>query len=99
MQFRVTGYGRVGPGAVQPQTIREATAGFLQAQREWVAAGMPLARSDLVATRRAVCTVCDQWDPEMWLGWGGCKVCRCVGRLKWAQSTASCPVGKWGPVR
>lgn len=99
MQFRVVKYARVRPGAVPPQTLRGAAARFLQAQREWLVAGMPRARADLVATRRVVCLVCDQWDSGMWLGLGGCKVCWCVGRLKWAQSTASCPVGKWGPVR
>lgn len=81
--------------AATPQTIRGAAAGFLQAQGKWAAAGMPLADSDLVKHRKAKCLACDQWDPGMWLGVGGCKACWCVGRLKWRQATSKCPTGKW----
>ena len=49
-----------------------------------------IAKSSVIAARRAACESCDQWDH------GRCKSCGCYTYAKTRLRSEKCPIGKWG---
>lgn len=86
------------PRAKAGVSLMEKVANFAASATRHVAAGMPMATSEQVAERFAICQQCDHYDGR------ACRKCGCsiarergfVSKLSWAKE--SCPAGKWGPV-
>jgi len=63
--------------------------------------GSMIASEENVSIRKSICAACADpetgkalWDPDAWLGAGGCRKCRCsVAKLYWWRS--KCPIGRW----
>jgi hypothetical protein len=60
----------------------------------WVSSGMPLAASEEVDRRMAICRACPAWSDSGNMGAGKCIVCGC-SRIKHKLATERCPDGKW----
>jgi hypothetical protein len=84
------------PAQLRPAvpTWPEAIAHAAKEGLTWLKAGAPFSAAHILTERSAICMICDEWDPNAWLGTGGCKRCKC-SRAKLLLATTECPLKKW----
>lgn len=75
---------------------------FARAMADWAASGFALVSDEALAARRLACegnvdhARCSQWQAGAGrFGLGRCAACGCVGGLKSAIASETCPLGKW----
>jgi len=83
-------------GEAEPMSAVEAGKHFAEAMIDLTKAGKKIAPEDVFQTRLTICLGCQYWNPRMWLGLGGCRICKCSKFALWlAKSKCPLPVPKW----
>lgn len=75
---------------------------FAHAMADWAASGFALVSAETLVARRLSCegddthARCPQWQAGVGrFGLGRCSICGCVGGLKSAIASETCPLGRW----
>jgi hypothetical protein len=84
--------------SVTPPTLPQIASSLASSVGEWAKAGLPVATSEQLDSRMAICKSCEFWDQSGFAGTGRCKKCGCSTQAKLRMSTSKCPIDKWGPV-
>lgn len=73
----------------QVLTWRDVLLKLTKSIKEWLCAGLPLAKNELHQARYVICKRCPHFNQFY------CRECGCVAFVKTKLFTEKCPVGKW----
>jgi hypothetical protein len=77
-----------------PRLIQQASS-LTTAVTRWAGSGFEGVTDEQLASRKAICATCDDYDAAGFFGNGKCLKCGCVLDFKQRLATEPCPVGKW----
>jgi len=73
-------------------------AHFGNAAHRFSRAGFATTPPEALATRKATCRACPEWDAAALNSTGRCRKCGCSTWAKLRMATERCPIGKWVAV-
>ena len=85
---------------ISPPSLGQQAKSFSKSVYDFISAGAPVASSEVVAQRLAICQGCDYHGPDPIFNSveGRCLKCGCLLKAKIRMATESCPIARWGPI-
>lgn len=89
---------KLPPKTAPTLSLPQQAANLGKALVNWTASGFSPTPPDILATRKATCRACPEWDAAALNGTGRCRKCGCSTWAKLRMATERCPIGKWKAV-
>jgi hypothetical protein len=82
---------------IKPPSLLEQATNFRSALHAWAKDGFAIVPEPIFKAREIVCSKCDSWDQDAFMGTGRCLQCGCSKAKLWL-AVSECPLGKWAKM-